>query len=161
MKQRFRLQFKFWLDVNKPDEHVLAEAIEELKQNGVFSRAIRDGLRLVIDLWRGNLDMLLSLFPWVEDALYERFLAARPGPDAAIQEQLRKLERLLIEQGNTPIQAVASPVAAAGGPKPLTVPAILGPAPDDGDDVELVVRKAASDGRSAQNFLDSAFNLIG
>ena len=54
-KERFRLQFKFWLDVNKPDEYALAEIIAELKENKTFSKAIRDGIRLVQALGQRDL----------------------------------------------------------------------------------------------------------
>lgn len=41
---------------------------------------------------------------------------------------------------------------------PLSIPA---PAPADNDDSDLlVIAKAKSDGKSAQNFLDAAFGLI-
>ena len=161
--KRFRLQYKFWLDVNKADEHQLAEIIEDLKQGRVFTQALRDGIRLIVDLLNGNLDVLLALFPWIEDAFYQRFLEQQPAQDFTIQEQLARLERLLIEQGNTPISTLAEPVAAtsSGRPKPMVVPQIASPAFDDNDGVELVIKKAKSDGRSAQNFLDSAFSLLG
>jgi len=48
---RFRLQYKFWLDMNKPDEEALAEVIDELKQDRTYTRVVRDGIRLVVDLW--------------------------------------------------------------------------------------------------------------
>ena len=152
-KKRFRLQFKFWLDANKPDEYRLAEIIDDLKLRGTFSRAVRDGIRLMVDLWNGNLDVLLELFPGVENAFYERFTRQQPVPEVAIHEQLARLESLLLQQGNTPV------VNTNSGPKPLNVPKIAGPQFDDADDL-IVVKKAKSDGKSAQNFLDSAFSLI-
>jgi hypothetical protein len=159
---RFRLQVKFWLDLHKAEENELADLIAELKQQRTFSGVVRDGIRLMVDLWRGNLDVLLALFPWVEDAFYERVAAQQPSSDAAIQEQLTKLERLLIEQGNQPISASSSAVAATGGgPKALAVPVVAGPVFNDDDAMDLVVKKAKSDGKSAQNFLDSAFSLLG
>ena len=160
--KRFRIQYKFWLDVNKADEYQLAEIIETLKQGRAFSQVIRDGIRLVVDLLNGNLTVLLALFPWVEDAFYQHFLEQQTDKDTAIQEQLARLERLLIEQGNTPITSVSQAVtAASGSPKATTVPKIAAPVFDDDDGEGLVIKKAKSDGRSAQNFLDSAFNLLG
>jgi len=41
-----RLQFLFWLDDQKPDEQQVIELIKELKGQGNFTRAIREGLRL-------------------------------------------------------------------------------------------------------------------
>lgn len=157
-QKRFRIRQEFWLNVAKPDELELADLIDDLKRGRVFSQAIRDGLRLVVDLWRGNLDVLLELFPWVEEVLYNRFLEAQPAPEQGLQDQLAKLERLLIEQGYKPVEPVA---AASAGPKPLAVSKAPAPVIDDDlGGVELVVKKAKSDGRASQNFLDSAFNLL-
>lgn len=145
-KERFRLQFKFWLDVNKPDEYELAEMIAELKESKAFSGAVRDGIRLMVDLWRGNLDVLLTLFPWVEDAFQERFAAQQPDIGYAIQKRLDSLEKLLLQQSEVPLEPTVS------GPKPLKkTTASADP---------LVIRKAKSDGSSAKNFLDSAFKLV-
>lgn len=158
---RFRLQFKFWLNVNKADEYELASIIDELKQGGSFTKAIRDGLRLIVDLWQGRVEVLLALFPWVEDYFFERFSEARPISDQAIVAQLAKLEQLLVEQGNKPISSIE---VTGGNPKPLIPdgkPRTLAVPDRDDDEVALVVNKAASDGKSAQNFLDSAFGLLG
>jgi hypothetical protein len=151
-KERFRLQFKFWLDVNKPDEYELAETITELKESKVYSRVVRDGIRLMVDLWRGNLDTLLTLFPWVEEAFYERFTAHEPTPEIGLQEQLARLEQLLLQQGNQPIGTTQA------GPKQMNIPPIAAPRFDDLTD-QVVLKKARSDGQAVQNFLDSAFGL--
>ncbi|MAS35621.1 MAG: hypothetical protein CL610_16545 [Anaerolineaceae bacterium] len=159
---RFRLQFKFWLDMHKPDEQQLAKEIDQLKQGRAFSQVVRDGIRLIMDLWNGNLTVLLALFPWVEDAFYQRFLEQQPNPETTIQEQLQRLEQLLIEQGNTPIENIAQPGAATpGSPKAMIIPQVNNAVFEDDNQSELVVKKAKSDGKSAQNFLDSAFGLIG
>ena len=155
-KARFRLQYMFWLDVNKPEQHDLAEMIDDLKQRKAFSGAVRDGLRLMVDLWHGNLDVLLALFPWIEEALYERFAAQQPAPDSALQAQLARLEMLLLEQGHTAITAVGAPT---GGPKAMTVPEVPGSDSDDNDAGALVITKAAANDQSAHNFLASAFGL--
>jgi hypothetical protein len=150
-KQRFRLQFKFWLDMNKADEHALAEQIENLKQGGAFTKAIRDGIHLIVDLWQGNLDVLLTLFPWVEEAFYQRFTEHQS--ETSIQTQLARLEKLLIEQGSMPISS--NPYQ----PKKLIAPQIAAPMQDDADEL-LRIKKAKSDSTSAQNFLDAAFGLV-
>lgn len=152
---RFRLKFMFWLDVSKSDELGLAEMVDDLKEKRLFSKTLRDGIRLICDLRAGNLDVLLELFPWVRAEMPQQ-----PAAEASLQQQLERLERLLIEQGNTPIMATSQPTAAPnGGIKKLAVPQIAPPVFDDDDDVELVVRKAKDDGSSARNFLESAFAL--
>ena len=60
-----RLRYVFWLNLNKLDEHALAEKIGELKARRTFSRTIRDGIRLICDLRQGRTDVLAELFPWV------------------------------------------------------------------------------------------------
>lgn len=69
MAKSFRKRFMFWLDLNKRDEQDLAEQIDELKEQRGFAKAIRDGLRLLIDLRRGNVDVLLELFPDIRHRL--------------------------------------------------------------------------------------------
>jgi hypothetical protein len=145
-KNRFRLRQVFWLDLHKSDEAQLAETIETLKVQRTFASTIRDGIRLVCDLRAGQLDILLTLFPWVEEAFYQRF-TGHESP--VIHDQLMRLEQLLLQQAQTP----------AAGPKALQVPQIAGPRYDD-DDIQLTIKKATSDGSSALNFLESAFNLI-
>ena len=159
-KERFRLQFKFWLDVNKPDEYALAETIAELKENKIFSGVVRDGIRLAADLCRGNLDVLLSLFPWVEEAFYERFQEQHVAPDQQFHEQLARLERLLVEQGNMSISESLKPaVTSNNGPKPMTFKDIAEPAPNNNNDYLLITTKAAASDKAAQNFLTSALSL--
>ena len=149
-KGRFRLQFKFWLDVNKPDEYELAEIIANLKENKTFSKVIRDGIRLIWSLGQGDLVMLTTLFPWVEDAFYQRFMEQQPTSDSALQQQLARLEKLLVEQGTSPIEAQDT------GPKKLVIPQAV----DDFDNDLLTIKKSRSERESAQNFLSSAFNLV-
>ena len=150
---RFRLQIKFWLDLHKTEERDLADLIAELKQARTFSRVVRDGIRLVTDLWRGNLDVLLALFPWVEEAFYQRFVEQQPGLDSAIQAHLTRLEQLLLEQGNNPVTVTGS------GLKPSVGVAQSMHIQEEMDSL-LVVKKSQAGGNSAQNFLDAAFGLV-
>ena len=147
-KIRNRKRVDFWLDISKPDQHQLLELVSELKSNKSFAAVVRDGIRLVVDLWRGDLAVLLELFPWVEEAFYQRFVEHSPPENLAIQEQLHHLERLLIEQGSKPV-----------GLRPA-----LAPVTDPGDDpapVALKITPAAGGGQASKNFLDSAFGLLG
>jgi len=79
-ENRFRLQYKFWLDVNKPDEEALAELCQDLKRRGLYTKTIRDGISLVDDLRNGRLDVLFSLYPWVKELMiYGQGGALRPA----------------------------------------------------------------------------------
>lgn len=71
---RARAQFRFWLDVMKDPEFELAQEIMLMKQRRKFAATIRDGLRLMIDLNAGHIDVLLQLFPWVKDAIMQEVM---------------------------------------------------------------------------------------
>lgn len=149
----YRVQHKFWLDLTKGEEDALDETIHELKQNRTFSQTIRDGIRLICDLRAGRLDVLFELFPWVRAEFLEYMQTVQPQQTAgeiALQNRLDSLEKLLLQQGNVPLEPPAS------GPKALTK--VVPSTPPD-DDL-LVMKKAKSKGDSAKNFLDSAFNLV-
>lgn len=81
-----RPRIEFWLDTNKPDEWWLLEQIPLLKKNNLFSKFVRDGLTLVIQLheWKldartvyrlladlrdGNTDVLTELFPHIRSKI--------------------------------------------------------------------------------------------
>jgi len=140
----------FWLDMNKPDEYALAETIAELKEAKAFSRAVRDGIALIVDLWRGNLDVLLDYFPWIEDTFYKRFQEQQPAAEYPLHEQLSRLEQLLLEQGTAP---VLEPNSIRSGSRPVAMP-------DPDDDRELLrITQAATSNETAQNFLSSVLGL--
>ena len=103
MANRFRLRFTFWLDLHKADEAALAEVIDVLKYERTFASTIRDGIRLIYDLRAGRADVLFELFPWVKEMVQPS--SAAPV-DARLQDQIARLEALLIAQGNVPIQRV-------------------------------------------------------
>lgn len=75
--RRYNLQFKFWLNANDDFELWLADEIAKLKSKRSFTRTIRDGIRLVIDLRAGKTDVLFELFPWVRNMV---IAAAAPTP---------------------------------------------------------------------------------
>ena len=144
-RKSYRMMFRFWLDIEKDDEYHLAEQIQILKVQRQFTSAIRDSLRLILDLRAGKTDVLLEMFPFVKDAI--------PQESRGVEEQLTRLERLLLNSGNTPINLPA-------GPKPMAIPKLDKPIYDD-DTPQLRIKKAESDGQqSAKNFLDSAFALL-
>lgn len=62
---RYRLQFKFWLNARNDDDDDLAIALETLKTTKQYTQTIRDGVRLVMDLKAGRTKVLKELFPWV------------------------------------------------------------------------------------------------
>ena len=142
MNNRFRLRFTFWLDMHKTDEAELAETIDQLKQNRSFASTVRDGIRLIADLRAGQTDVLFELFPWVKDALQ----ASPPAPmEKGLQEQIARLEALLLAQGNVPIQ---SPTVASSAPETVrSVPK---------SQVKIAATTSKADAKTvAQNFANS------
>jgi hypothetical protein len=160
-RKTFRLRFTFWLDMTKPDEENIAETIDHLKAERSFVRTVRDGIRLICDLRAGRLDVLFELFPWVQAEFLEHKTSTGTNGNGdntgELKRQIERLEQLLLQQNSGPI------MAPVGGPKPMNVPQVAGPAVDDDEDITglLSVKKAKSDGKSAQNFLDSAFAVAG
>jgi len=56
----------------KSDELELAEKIERLKNERLFAKTIRDGIRLVYSLREGRADLLFAMFDWLQDHLVSR-----------------------------------------------------------------------------------------
>jgi Txe/YoeB family toxin of Txe-Axe toxin-antitoxin module len=71
---RMRRKFEFWLNVLNDDHFELAQKMDSLKNQRRFARTIRDGVRLVVDLRAGRIDVLLQLFPWVKDAIAQEIM---------------------------------------------------------------------------------------
>ena len=44
--KRYRMRFDFQLNVAKDDENAIAEQIDELKSQALYSKTVRDGIRL-------------------------------------------------------------------------------------------------------------------
>ena len=65
--KRFRLPFHFWLNITKDDELEIADMIADLKERRTFSQVIRDGIRLIVSLRAGRVEVLEMLFPWIRD----------------------------------------------------------------------------------------------
>ena len=161
--KRYRMRYDFQLNVAKDDELAVAEQITNLKTQGLYSKTVRDGIRLVSDLREGNLDVLFELFPWVRAEFLEYVASAQPqksDTEINIQKQLARIEELLANgEAAMPAPKIAN---GAGGPKGIKAPAVAGPLLDDDNDVELTIKKTKTDGKqSAQNFLASAFALQG
>ena len=91
--ERFRQRFNFWLDLNKTNDAILAHEIHDLKQCKQFSQTIRDGIRLIVDLRRGNTDVLCELFPLIEERL-------RQGHSGEVIAILDEMKSLLGSNGN-------------------------------------------------------------
>jgi hypothetical protein len=139
-ENRFRLRFPFWLDLNKPDEAALADTIALLKEERTFVKTVRDGIRLVVDLRAGRLDVLFELFPWAKEVLQTPVATN----DDDLRGQFADLKRLIMEQGG-----IARPQ-----PPPGTHQFEL-PTFDEEDDGETVVIRRDTSTDAGMNFLNS------
>lgn len=73
--KRQRFMFKFWLNVANPEERAIAEHSDMLKEKRQWQPSARDALKLLYSLRERKVDVLLMLFPWIDDyfrAKYER-----------------------------------------------------------------------------------------
>jgi hypothetical protein len=161
-----RKMFKFWLRLDRAEDLKLIEYIEYLVSKRQFVTEIRTALRLLWSLRQGNLWVLFELFPWVRAEFMEYVQSLQPPKSPAeldLQRQLARLEQLLLQQGNTPIDKPGpTKLLTPNGPRPLQAKqAVAAPSFDDDEDV-LVARKNKNAGsQSALNFIKSAFALNG
>lgn len=141
----YRVQHRFWLDLDNPDEATLNDLTVQLRKGRTFTATIRDGIRLVCDLRRGKLDVLFELFPWVRAEFLDYMQSLQPDKSAAearLEQQLARLEKLLLQQA---------------GPRPMSLPR---PAVDEDDAALVKVTKAKVDGKQiTQNFIRSMMAL--
>jgi len=144
---RHRIMYKFWLDANKDDELLLMEDIDDLKYRRLFSKTIRDGIRLIIDLRKGNLDVFLELFPQFKERL--------DGNGGELIEKMNRLEMLLQQR-----EASGARPNTNGGPKKIGLGALDVPRIDDDDEDTLVIKKDTST-HASENFLRAMFALQG
>lgn len=115
-----RVVHHFWLNLNKDVENKLDIAVRELKKQRLFAETIRDGLRLILDLRAGSLDVLFELFP----DLKERMVVQRvDSPSPNIRELEDKIEQLtqvvlsgqgggIVFKSNPPVMPKAAPPVA-------------------------------------------------
>lgn len=160
-----RFRFSFWLDSEKDDELLLMEDIDALKADRMFTKTIRDGIRLMIDLRRGSFDVLFELFPDARKHLRDDDNGGSGGDDLkAIKAQLERLEQVTLQQqapqGYIMAARESGSTSKPSGPKPLNAPNIGAPVIDDDDDDLLTIKKDTSTD-SGLNFIRSALALQG
>ena len=151
---RFRLRFTFWLDVNKQDEYDLAETIETLKTNKLFAKTIRDGIKLVVSLMDGRLDLLFDMYPWVREE-FEKRSALRTSQ--ALEAQLTRIEYLMGQGITIPVDTKAQQNST--GSKSLKVPALSLPRFEDDDEQDTLIITKTQGTDSAMNFVNTLRNL--
>lgn len=144
--ERFRKRYKFWLNILKDDEFELAEELDTLKKRRLFTPTIRDGIRLIIDLRKGNTDVLFELFPYLKEkfivSIEQNTTKVRVEDNdqtSALQQQIDRLEQLLKSKNSATFSTTNNVI-------PIT---------ETQSGPSITVSKAKSSGNSAQNFLNS------
>jgi hypothetical protein len=153
-----RWRVTFWLDDQKELDWSVGQSIKSLKLERKFVSAVRDGIRLIVDLRAGRLDVLFELFPWTRDALPGSTLP--PSGDGELRREIQEMKRLILE-GSISAPPDGYPVMKqATGPKALNVPKLAAPVFDD-DDQDTVVLKRSTNTDSGQTFLNAMMGLQG
>jgi len=144
-----RERFLFWLDIANDENFAIADMITQLKAERKFTRTIRDGIRLIVDLRRGRVEVLEELFPWVFDAVARQLEEERSTQTNDIQCQLERIEQLIQTQ-------TTSPSIGNGAPKAMDVKPVAAPLFDDDiDEFATIIIKPDTSTNSGQNFLNS------
>lgn len=142
------------LDINKDVENWLHEWIEHLTKQRKFSQYVRDGLRLMIDLSAGNVDVLVELFPWIRERLTGQG-STPPESSSDIQSLENKVEQLtqIILSQNIGQVMQPSRVEQQTG-KEIAAPKFDMPVfDDDDDDLPTLKLSTSSKNEAAGNFL--------
>ncbi len=163
-KNRYRLMYKFWLDMNKPEEEAIAETVEILKEKRSFAKTIRDGIRLICDLRSGNVDALEYLFPWIVDH-YTQTPPSNGGNDDSGQQVTRDdiehLEKLILANGSAPGMVMNGNGGVQSSQPGNARPIIAEPEFNDDDTllIEAVETTTEQNAKAANNFLNSMMAL--
>lgn len=159
--KRTRHQLRFWLDVTKTEEDQLAEQVASLKKNRQFADYVRNGLRLMLSLAAGEVDVLIELFPWIVEKFNGQAvgLQVAPAPAASTHELEKRIEYL---QQLIMAQTSGTVLGKTAGPQPLAVRPLEMPRFEEEDDeeLELVLRPRADTGQSGLNFIHSVQKLL-
>lgn len=94
-----RYKIQFWLNSEKIDELNVADTVAELKQRRSFSAVVRDGIMIVKELREGRVDLLLTLYPWVKDAIADMLPPPTPPENSNLERQIADLKSIILAQG--------------------------------------------------------------
>lgn len=173
---RARRQFRFWLDAAKEDESAMGQALDSMKNDKTknFAGFMRNAVRLMLALLAGDTSILIELFPNIVNQIKQEAIAENNSSSAShdferMMQEISALKELVIvpvshqiasnSGGLQPLGAMSG-VSARGQIGGISgARLIAAPVFDDEDDLDLVVSKAVSDGKSTQNFLKSMMAL--
>lgn len=154
-------QYKFSLSVRDKHSKSVKRIVEHMRQRGILSQAVRDGLRLINDLRLGKTKVLLELFPDIVDKLC---------PPSDPKEDINELKRMIqqLQQQQAKVVYVPSdgnisedaPLVGQGllppPPKPSKLQKVI-PLPVFDDDDTLAITQSV--GKNGENFTASLANM--
>ena len=154
-RKPFRLMYKFWLNMDKPEERDIGETIEDLKAQRSFSRVVRDGIRLIVDLKRGNVDVLLALFPWIDGYFRDKYTTPTPPDTSGLQRDIEILKQMVASQQSSGYAHKPAQLTAGNNPSPPDDDAFL-----DGltDSLEVKQDETAA-ARSSENMRNTLWAM--
>jgi hypothetical protein len=88
-----RRRIMFWLDEGRTEEFELIKFIKRLKRNRKFHPTVRDGLRLMQSLEKGDTTVLKELFPGI-------LATPQPTPDTDRLDDLMSRMEQMLKNGN-------------------------------------------------------------
>lgn len=154
MAAMYRKRFNFWLNILDDSDMAVAEHIQFLKNERSFTQSIRDGIRLVMDLRQGRVDVLKELFPDIVTKLSSNATPPTSG-GGDWRREIEMLKQAVLSQADGLINTPTN-----GAPKTMQVPAFRTPTFDDLGKDDIVLKKDTSTD-SAKNFLNSMMALQG
>lgn len=96
--KRKQKQYKFTLSVRDKHNREVKKIVDFLAGKGVLSQAVRDALRLLNDLRRGNTKVLLELFP----DIVEKLCPPTPKNDDDLKREIAELKLMFVQQRQLP-----------------------------------------------------------
>ena len=154
-----RFKFQFWLDGDKDQELLLMEEIDHLKSQRSFTKTIRDGIRLIVDLRKGSYDVLFELFPHMKKKFSGDDDNGNGDDLKTLMDKIDQLAQIQLQSSTPQGLLMAAKESASGGPKPLGgLKKIAAPGQDE-DDTDLLDIKKDTSTDAGLNFLRSAMAL--
>jgi hypothetical protein len=151
-----RKRFNFWLDDKRSEDWQINELIVTLKRAGQFTRAIREGLRLWVDLRAGNTAVLYELFPFISEKFSTPAVA--PVIGAGGSELAKEIAAQIVLMGGTPGYMMQAVEPAGQGPKPLKAPSFAMPIHEDDNEPTVIIR-ASTNSDSSMNLVTALRNM--
>jgi hypothetical protein len=144
--------WRFWLALDKPDDELLNRFCEWASEQRKLAQFIRDGLRLIGTLREGRIDVLIEMFPFVQQALAAD-VKPHSSDSGGTDRRLERIEQLLLENS----QGTAYQM---GGFKPVALKKVAASSFDDDLDT-LILEKSTATVSVSSNYLAGLGGLLG